>query len=71
MGTQVLPAANGLLHMCSDPTDEDQPMVSVINELNNCSFQFSQKPVTKKGISPSGGTLQSSPCRVSLLSPSL
>lgn len=28
MGTQVFPAANGLLHMCTHSTDEDQPMVS-------------------------------------------
>lgn len=28
MGTEVILAAYGLLHMCTHSTDEDQPMVS-------------------------------------------
>lgn len=28
MGTQVLPAANSLLHLCAHSADEDQSMVS-------------------------------------------
>lgn len=37
MGTQVFPAANGLLHMCTHSTDEDQPMVSAhMNHTPHC-----------------------------------
>lgn len=28
MGTKVLPAANSVFHLCTNTTNEDQPMVS-------------------------------------------
>lgn len=33
MGTEVILAAYGLLHVCTHSTDEDQPMVSQNPEL--------------------------------------
>lgn len=71
LGTQVLPAANGLLHVRAHPADEDQPVVRAARPPAEMLFQLPLLTVVfTKPSSPLGGTLPSSPCLEFLPSPS-